>query len=68
MTPHSPTPQPGDHVDIDASELSGIFAVPQWLRGAGQASWLLVGLAVLLVGTIWLLALTDVIVLPLLAA
>jgi predicted PurR-regulated permease PerM len=68
MTPHSPTPEPDDHVDIDASELSGVFAVPQWLRGAGQASWLLVGLAVLLVGVIWLLALTNVIVLPLITA
>jgi putative heme transporter len=68
MTPHSSSPEDGDHVDIDASELSGLFAVPNWLRGAGQASWLLVGLAVLLVGTIWLLALTNVIVLPLLAA
>jgi predicted PurR-regulated permease PerM len=68
MTPHSSSPEDGDHVDIDASELSDLFAVPNWLRGAGQASWLLVGLAVLLVGTIWLLALTNVIVLPLLAA
>lgn len=68
MTPDSPTPKPDDQVKIDARELSDIFAVPQWLRGAGQASWLLVGLAVLLVGIIWLLALTNVIVLPLLAA
>lgn len=68
MTPHSPAGEPDDQVEIDARELSGIFVVPQWLRGAGQASWLLVGLAVLLVGVIWLLALTDVIVLPLLAA
>jgi predicted PurR-regulated permease PerM len=68
MTPHSPTPEPGDQVEIDASELSGIFAVPDWLRGAGQTAWLLVGLTVLLVGLIWLLSLTEVIVLPLLAA
>ena len=68
MTPHSPTREPDDQIKIEARELSGIFAVPQWLRGAGQASWLLVGLAVLLVGIIWLLALTGVIVLPLIAA
>jgi predicted PurR-regulated permease PerM len=68
MTPRPPTPGPDDQVEIDARELREIFAVPQWLRGAGQASWLLVGLAVLLVGIIWLLALTNVIVLPLLAA
>jgi predicted PurR-regulated permease PerM len=68
MTPQSPTPEPDDQVEIDASGLSGLFEVPQWLRGAGQTSWLLVGLAVLLVGVIWLLALTEVIVLPVLAA
>ena len=68
MTPDSPTPEPDNTVEIEARELSQIYVVPQWLRGAGQASWLLVGLAVLLVGIIWLLALTDVIVLPLLAA
>jgi predicted PurR-regulated permease PerM len=55
-------------VDIDARELSGVFAVPDWLRGAGQTSWLLVGLTLLLVGTIWLLSLTHVIVLPVLTA
>jgi predicted PurR-regulated permease PerM len=64
----SKTPKPDDQVDIDARELSGIFAVPDWLRGAGQASWLLVGLTLLLVGIIWLLALTNVIVLPLITA
>jgi putative heme transporter len=64
----APSREPDDKVEIDARELSGIFAVPQWLRGAGQASWLLVGLTLLLVGIIWLLALTNVIVLPLIAA
>ena len=68
MTPHSPTPDPDDQVEIDPGELSGIFATPDWLRGAGQTAWLLVGLTVLLVGLIWLLSLTEVIVLPLLAA
>jgi predicted PurR-regulated permease PerM len=68
MTPHSSTPLPDDQVEIDASELSGIWAVPDWLRGAGQTSWLLVGLGVLLVGIIWLLSLTNVIVLPVIAA
>jgi putative heme transporter len=57
-----------DQVEIDARDLSGVFAVPQWLRDAGQTSWLLVGLALLLVGLIWLLSLTNVIVLPVLAA
>jgi putative heme transporter len=68
MTPHSPAGEPDDRVEIDARGLSGLFDVPQWLRGAGQASWLLVGLTLLLVGIIWLLALTNVIVLPVLTA
>ena len=67
QTMASPAAEP-DPVEIDPSELSGVFAVPQWLRGLGQTSWLLVGIALLLVGTIWLLSLTDVIVLPVLAA
>ena len=68
MRRHSPTREPDDHVEIDARELSGIFDVPDWLRGAGMAAWLLVGLGILLVGIIWLLSLTNVIVLPVLAA
>ena len=67
QTMTSPAAEP-DQVEIDPSELSGIFAVPQWLRGLGQTSWLLVGIGLLLVGTISLLSLTNVIVLPVLAA
>ena len=65
---HNPQGESGDHVEIDARELSGLWDVPNWLRGAGQTSWLLVGLTLLLVGFIWLLSLTSVIVLPVLAA
>ncbi|HEX6115931.1 MAG TPA: AI-2E family transporter [Solirubrobacterales bacterium] len=58
----------GELVEIDPSELSGLFAAPKWLRDAGLMSWLLVGITVLLVGVVWLLALTQVIVLPVLTA
>jgi putative heme transporter len=68
MTPPASTPESRDPVAIDPRELSGLFAVPDWLRGAGQTSWLLVGLGLLLVGIIWLLSLTNVIVMPVLAA
>jgi len=69
MTPDSePSRETDDQDEIDPRDLSGIWAVPDWLRGAGQASWLMVGLGVLLVGLIWLLSLTNVIVLPVLAA
>jgi predicted PurR-regulated permease PerM len=47
---------------------AGAFAAPAWLRGAGTASWLLVGVLLIVVGAVTLLALTDVIVMPVLAA
>jgi putative heme transporter len=69
MPPDSePSSAADDQIEMDPSELSGVFAVPEWLRGLGQTSWLLVGIALMLVGTIWLLSLTYVIVLPVLAA
>jgi putative heme transporter len=57
-----------EHVEIDPSELSRVFSVPQWLRDVGLMSWLLVGVAVFLVGAVWLLSLTEVIVVPLITA
>lgn len=53
-----------DYVEIDPAELSGIFAVPGWLRDMGVMAWLLVGVALFIAGTVWLLALTQVIVIP----
>jgi hypothetical protein len=49
-------------------ELSAVFAAPRWLRDLGIASWLLAGVAVLLLGVTWLLATTAPIVDPVLAA
>jgi putative heme transporter len=57
-----------EYIEIDPRQLSGIFTVPQWLRDVGLMAWLLVGVAVFLVGAVWLLSLTQVIVLPVLAA
>ena len=54
----------GDYVEIDASELSGVFAAPGWLRDIGLTAWLLVGVALFLVGAVWLLSLTQTIVMP----
>lgn len=53
---------------IRASDLEGLFALPHWLRNAGRAAWLLVGLALLLVGVIWVLGLISTIVEPMLTA
>ena len=41
---------------------------PQWLREAGINSWLVVGMGVVVVGLVWLLALTQVIVAPVIVA
>lgn len=57
-----------DFVEIDPAELSGIFSAPAWLRDLGFTAWLLVGVAAALVGAIWLLALTETIVLPVIVA
>jgi putative heme transporter len=54
-----------EFVEIDASELVGVFRAPRWLRDAGFSAWLLVGVGALIVGVVWLLSLTSVIVIPL---
>ena len=43
-------------------------ATPLWLRDMGRSAWLLVGLTLLVVGLVWLLSLTDTIVMPVIAA
>ena len=55
-------------IEIDPAELSGIFSAPAWLRDLGFSAWLLVGAAAALVGAIWLLALTETIVMPVIVA
>src|SRR4051812_11487479 len=57
-----------EYIDIDAGALTGVFAAPSWLRDVGFTAWLLVGVALFLVGSVWLLALTNVIVVPVIAA
>jgi predicted PurR-regulated permease PerM len=48
--------------------LASRFAGPDWLRDLGIVSWMIVGIVLVLVGAIWLLALTSVIVMPVLVA
>lgn len=57
-----------DDIEIRSVELTGVFAAPQWLRDLGFAAWLLAGVAVLLVGTVWLASLTSTIVIPVVVA
>lgn len=64
---HAPAAE-DEFFEIDAAELSGVFATPSWLRDIGFTAWLLVGLALLLVGAVWLASITYVIVGPVIAA
>jgi predicted PurR-regulated permease PerM len=58
-----------DHVpEIEPTALSGVFRPPGWLRDAGMASWLLVGIALLGSSLIALAALTQAIVIPVITA
>ena len=55
-------------IEIEPGALSGLFAAPQWLREIGFSSWLLVGFGAALVAVIWLLSLTETIVMPVITA
>jgi hypothetical protein len=55
-------------VEIEPGALTGIFASPQWLRDLGFSAWLLVGVGAALIGLIWLLSLTQTIVMPVITA
>jgi predicted PurR-regulated permease PerM len=63
-----PPPAEDDYIEIDPSQLRGIFSVPGWLRDIGVMAWLLVGVGVLIGGLIALLGLTQVIVASVVAA
>jgi predicted PurR-regulated permease PerM len=51
-------------VQIDATALSRVFSAPMWLRDLGLLAWFLVGVAILLVGLVWLLGITSTITVP----
>jgi putative heme transporter len=57
-----------DYIEIDPSELTGMFAAPAWLRDIGFSAWLLVGITLFVFGAVWLLALMSTIVLPVITA
>ncbi len=68
-TPRGEAPQApadgGDEVlEIRAEDLSGLFAAPRWLRDLGVMSWLVVGAFLVVVGGVWLFALTSTITVP----
>ena len=61
---HEPEPESPTVFQIDASALSRVFSAPIWLRDLGLLAWFLVGVALVLVGLVWLLGLTSTIVDP----
>ena len=66
--PDGGTESTDEVVELDPRELTGLFATPAWLRDLGLTAWLLVGVTVLLAGMVWLLSLTETIVLPVITA
>jgi putative heme transporter len=55
-------------IEIDPGDLERVIVAPPWLRDAGLVAWLLVGIVLVIVGSIWLLALTSTIVIPVITA
>src|SRR3954452_8817636 len=49
-------------------DLSALFGAPPWLRDLGASAWLVVGVALFVVATVWVLALTETIVAPVITA
>ncbi|MGH3044568.1 MAG: AI-2E family transporter [Gaiellaceae bacterium] len=67
--PHTPAEVAESHVvQVSVDELADVFSAPRWLRDLGFASWLLVGVAALLFGMVWLLGATAVITQPVIVA
>jgi putative heme transporter len=59
--PLAPEEEP---VELSPSELVRMFAPPAWLRDLGLLAWFLVGVGLVLVGTIWILAEVSTIIVP----
>jgi hypothetical protein len=65
-------PQRGDNraptADPEPQDLSELFATPRWLRDLGTSAWSAVGVTLFVVGAVWILALTQTIVAPVITA
>jgi predicted PurR-regulated permease PerM len=55
-------------ITIAPGQLSGLISAPQWLRDLGFSAWLLFGVGAALVAAIWLMSLTETIVMPVITA
>ena len=67
-TGRSAAPPVDEYIEIDPGELTEVIRVPQWLRDVGTLAWILVGIAIAVLGLVWLLGLTQVIVVPVITA
>jgi putative heme transporter len=56
-----------EHPAVSAGQLTRLFAPPEWLRDLGLLAWFLVGVGLVLVGTIWILDTISTILVPVLA-
>ena len=63
-----PADRDTEYVEINPGDLSGMFAPPAWLRDLGVMAWLLVGVTGMVIATVWLLSLTQTIVMPVVTA
>jgi predicted PurR-regulated permease PerM len=53
---------------LDERPLGRLLAPPRWLRDVGMSAWLIAGVALVTVAAVWLLSLTQTIVLPVITA
>jgi predicted PurR-regulated permease PerM len=67
-SPAGPSNGEGQLTALGGGDLTGLFSTPRWLRDLGLTAWLLVGVTALLVGVVWLLSLTNTIVIPVVTA
>jgi putative heme transporter len=58
----------GSSPDFEPQDLTGFFGAPRWLRDLGGTAWLAVGVTLAVVGGVWILALTQTIVAPVITA
>jgi predicted PurR-regulated permease PerM len=71
MPPRITKPEAGDEhgdIGVESPDLSEVFSAPPWLRDLGFASWMLAGVAAVLVGAAWIASLTSAIVVPVVVA
>jgi putative heme transporter len=54
--------------ELALHDLTGLFRAPHWLRELGLMAWLAVGVTLAVIGAIWLLSLTQTIVMPVITA